>query len=140
VRILFLPGFLRPELKAHLDLFADPGPDGMLFIDEHGTPFSRSILEHRWHKARTTVGLTGDFHTYDLRHTGHTLATQNGATLKDTMIRAGQVSEPAALIYQHSNQQGQQGIADALDHAVQTHRQHHPNSRPAPRGLDTNPK
>jgi integrase len=109
-RILFLPGFLRLELKAHLDLFADPGHDGLLFIDEHGTPFSRSILGRRWRKARTTAGLPEDFHFYDLRHTGHTLATQNGATIKDTMVRAGQVTERAALTYQHSNQQRQHDI------------------------------
>ncbi|MHA6761269.1 tyrosine-type recombinase/integrase [Streptacidiphilus sp. PAMC 29251] len=123
VRILILPGFLRLEIKAHLELFADPGPDGLLFIDEHGTPVSRSILGRRWRKARTTVRLPEDFHFYDLRHTGHTLATQNGATLRDTMVRAGQVSERAALIYQHSNRQRQQDIADALDHAVRAHRQ-----------------
>ncbi len=124
VRVMFLPSFLRPEMKAHLDLFAAPGPDGLLFLGKHGAPVRRSTFGPLWRKARTTAGLPDDFHFYDLRHTGHTLATQNGATLKDTMVRAGQTSVHAALIYQHSDQPRQQDIANALDHTVQTHRQH----------------
>lgn len=38
------------------------------------------------------------FRFYDLRHTGHTIATRSGATLKDTMVHAGQSSEKAALM------------------------------------------
>lgn len=45
------------------------------------------------------------FRFYDLRHTGHSLSTRSGATLKDTMVRAGQSSEKAALIYQHSDEE-----------------------------------
>jgi integrase len=54
--------------------------------------------------ARAVVGLPDGFRFYDLRHTGHTLSTRSGATLKDTMVRAGQSSEKAALIYQHSDE------------------------------------
>ncbi|MFW6724691.1 site-specific integrase, partial [Streptomyces sp. MAR4 CNY-716] len=64
-----------------------------------------------------------DFRFYDLRHTGHTLSTQAGATLKDTMVRAGQSTERAALIYQHSNLQRQREIADALDAKVRAERE-----------------
>ncbi|WP_435792251.1 integrase [Actinacidiphila glaucinigra] len=59
---------------------------------------------------------------YDLRHTGHTLATQSGATLKDAMVRAGQSSERAALIYQHSTLERQKEIAAALDARVRADR------------------
>lgn len=34
---------------------------------------------------------------YDLRHTGHSLSTRSGSTLKETMVRAGQSSEKAAM-------------------------------------------
>jgi hypothetical protein len=37
------------------------------------------------------------FRFYDLRHTGHALSARSGAALKDTMVRAGQSSEKAAL-------------------------------------------
>lgn len=46
--------------------------------------------------------------------TPDTLTTCSGATLKDTMVRAGQSSEQAALIYQH--------VAAGLDATVRAHR------------------
>ena len=55
------------------------------------------------------------FRSYDLRHTGHTLSTRSDATLKDTMARAGQSSEKAALIYHHSDDHRQQEVAVGLD-------------------------
>ncbi len=58
------------------------------------------------------------FRFYDLRHTGHTLSTRSGATLKDTMVRAGQSSEKAALIYQHSDDERQEVVAAGLDATV----------------------
>lgn len=63
---------------------------------------------------REKVGLPDDFRFYDLRHTGHTLATRSGATLKDAMVRAGQSSEKAALIYQYSDRERQQEVACGL--------------------------
>jgi len=33
------------------------------------------------------------FRFHDPRHTGHTLSTRSGTTLKDTMVRAGQPSD-----------------------------------------------
>lgn len=72
--------------------------------------------------ARTKVGLPEDFHFYDLRHTGHTLTTRSGATLKDTMVRAGQSTERAALIYQHSDVERQREVAAGLDRLVRQRR------------------
>lgn len=68
-------------------------------------------------------GLPDGFRFCELRHTGHTLSTQAGATLKDIMVRAGQSTERAALIYQHSNLQRQREIADALDAKVRAERE-----------------
>lgn len=70
-------------------------------------------------RARAQVGLPEGFRFYDLRHTGHTLSTQSGATLKDTMVRAGQSSEKAALIYQHSDGERQREVASGIDALVQ---------------------
>lgn len=59
-----------------------------------------------------------------LRHTGRTLSTRSGATLKDTMVRAGQSSEKAALIYQQ-----QREVAVGLDEMVRAERaKHHKES------------
>ncbi|QCD57172.1 integrase [Streptomyces hawaiiensis] len=72
--------------------------------------------------ARAAVGLPDGFRFYDLRHTGHTLSTPSGATLKDTMVRAGQSSEKAALIYQHSDEERQREVAAGLDDLVRAER------------------
>ena len=122
-RTVFLPKFLRPELRAHMELFAGKEPDGLVFLGERGAPFRRSTFGRKWRKARTVVGMPDGFRFYDLRHTGHTLSTRSGATLKDTMVRAGQSSEKAALIYQHSDDERQQEVAAGLDATVRHARQ-----------------
>ncbi|MGW2354926.1 tyrosine-type recombinase/integrase [Actinacidiphila glaucinigra] len=121
-RFIVLPPFMRKDLEGHLKWFAENEPNGLLFVGERGAPFRRSSFGRRWRRARTKVGLPENFRFYDLRHTGHTLATQSGATLKDTMVRAGQSSERAALIYQHSTLERQREVAAALDARVREER------------------
>ncbi|MEU5525136.1 site-specific integrase [Streptomyces sp. BSE7F] len=118
IRTVILPAFLRRELRWHLESYAEPGPDGLVFVGEKGAPFRRSTFGRKWRRAREVVGMPEGFRFYDLRHTGHTLSTQSGATLKDTMVRAGQSSEKAALIYQHSDDERQEEVAAGLDATV----------------------
>ncbi|MFE3946358.1 tyrosine-type recombinase/integrase [Streptomyces sp. NPDC059118] len=121
-RVVVLPAFLRTDLRRHLDWYAEKGPDGLLFVGEKDKPFRRSTFGRKWRKARVAVGMPDGFRFYDLRHTGHTLATRSGATLKDTMVRAGQPSEKAAMIYQHSDLERQQEVAGGLDDLVRAAR------------------
>ncbi|UUN31300.1 site-specific integrase [Streptomyces sp. FIT100] len=121
-RVLVLPGFVHTDLRRHLEWYAEKGPDGLLFVGEKGKPFRRSSFGRKWRRARAKVGMPEGFRFYDLRHTGHTLTTQSGATLKDTMVRAGQSSEKAALIYQHSNLERQKEVAVGLDRKVREQR------------------
>jgi len=123
VRAVVLPAFLHKEVKQHLAWFAEKGSDGLVFVGEKGAPFRRSSFGRKWRKARTVVGVPDGFRFYDLRHTGHTLSTRSGATLKDTMVPAGQSSEKAALIYQHSDDDRQQEVAAGLDATVRKARQ-----------------
>lgn len=67
------------------------------------------------------LGLPKDFRFYDLRHTGHTLPTQS-------VVRAGQSSEKAAMIYQHSEDERQQEVAGGIDARVRAARQRGPLS------------
>ncbi|MFB7332400.1 tyrosine-type recombinase/integrase [Streptomyces adustus] len=122
-RTVILPAFLHRELRWHLESYAELGPDGLLFVGEKGAPFRRSTFGRRWRRAREVVGMPEGFRFYDLRHTGHTLSTRSGATLKDTMVRAGQSSEKAALIYQHSDDERQEEVAAGLDATVRKARQ-----------------
>ncbi|MFD9499680.1 tyrosine-type recombinase/integrase [Streptomyces sp. NPDC060035] len=121
-RYVILPAFLHLDLRRHLDWYAEKGPEGLLFVGEQGAPFRRSSFGRKWRKARRAVGMPDSFRFYDLRHTGHTLATRSGATLKDTMVRAGQSSEKAALIYQHSDHERQREVASGLDKMVRAAR------------------
>ncbi|MGW9455512.1 tyrosine-type recombinase/integrase [Streptomyces globisporus] len=121
-RLVVLPAFLQKDLRRHLDWYAEKGSDGLLFVGEKGKPFRRSTFGRKWRKARATVGLPENFRFYDLRHTGHTLTTRSGATLKDTMVRAGQSTERAALIYQHSDTDRQREVAAGLDQLVRARR------------------
>ncbi|MCF2526612.1 tyrosine-type recombinase/integrase [Yinghuangia soli] len=121
-RVVVYPAFLDLEVKRHLDWFAEKENDGLLFVGEKGKPFRRSTFGRKWRKARTAVGLPEHFHFYDLRHTGNTLAAQSGATVKELMVRAGQSTERAAMIYQHSTDERQREIAEGLDARVQRDR------------------
>lgn len=121
-RSVVLPGFLHKEVLQHLAWYAEKGPDGLVFVGEKGAPFRRTSFGRKWRRARTVAGLPDDFRFYDLRHTGHTLSTRSGATLKDTMVRAGQSSEKAALIYQHSDNERQRDVAAGLDEMVRAAR------------------
>ncbi|MGW5352506.1 tyrosine-type recombinase/integrase [Streptomyces sp. NPDC004031] len=121
-RTVVLPGFLTVDVRRHLDWFAAKEPDGLLFVGERGAPFRRSTFGRKWRKARAEVGLPDNFRFYDLRHTGNTLVTQSGGTLKDAMVRAGQSSEKAALIYQHSTLERQREVAAGLDERVRAER------------------
>lgn len=120
--VVVLPEFLRKDLQRHMDWYAEKGPDGLLFVGEKGKPFRRSTFGRKWRRARTAVGMPENFRFYDLRHTGHTLSTRSGATLKDTMVRAGQSTEKAALIYQHSDHERQREVAGGLDRMVRAAR------------------
>ncbi|MFB7580052.1 tyrosine-type recombinase/integrase [Streptomyces hydrogenans] len=122
-RVVVLPEFLRTDLQRHMDWYAEKGPEGLLFVGEKGAPFRRSTFGRKWRKAREKVGMPASFRFYDLRHTGHTLSTRSGATLKDTMVRAGQSTEKAALIYQHSDHDRQKEVAGGLDRMVRTARE-----------------
>ncbi|MGW2956467.1 tyrosine-type recombinase/integrase [Streptomyces eurythermus] len=130
-RVVVLPAFLHKELRQHLAWFAEKGPDGLVFVGEKGAPFRRTSFGRKWRRARAAAGLPDDFRFYDLRHTGHTLSTRSGATLKDTMVRAGQSSEKAALIYQHSDEERQRDVAAGLDDMVRAERAKHHTDKSA---------
>ncbi|MGY5044432.1 tyrosine-type recombinase/integrase [Streptomyces sp. 900105755] len=131
IRTIVLPAFLHKDVRRHLDWYAEKGPEGLLFVGEKGAAFRRTSFGRKWRRAREVVGLPDGFRFYDLRHTGHTLSTRSGATLKDTMVRAGQSSEKAAMIYQHSDHDRQQEVAAGLDSMVRAERaKHHKDGRP----------
>jgi integrase len=110
-RVAF-PKEIAPELRWHLDRFAQPGSNGPVFIGPKGGRLRRSTFRRTWTKARNAVGLP-DLHFHDLRHTGNTIAGQ-GASLRELMERMGHSSSRAALIYQHTTQERDEAIAAGM--------------------------
>ncbi|MFJ4920251.1 hypothetical protein [Streptomyces sp. NPDC088725] len=70
------------------------------------------------------LGLPEGFRFHGLRHTGNTVVTQSGGTPKDAMVRAGQSSGKAALIYQHSTLERQKEVVAGLDARVRGGERH----------------
>ncbi|MGW2216194.1 tyrosine-type recombinase/integrase [Nonomuraea sp. NPDC001684] len=67
-----------------------------------------------WTKALQHADLS-KIHFHDLRHTGNTLATSAGASMRELMARMGHSSTRAALIYQHSTDERQREVARKPD-------------------------
>ena len=126
-RVVAFPSDLVPELRWHLERFAEPGERGLVFVGPKGAPLRRSNFRPIWNKARSKAGAP-DLHFHDLRHTGGTLAAATGASLKELMARLGHSSTRAALIYQHATRDRDQVIAKALGGLVREVRSARPDA------------
>jgi integrase len=135
-RVVVLPAVAVAALADHLDDYAAPGPDGLVFPSGRGTYLQRSNFGRLvWRPAVKRLGLDG-LRFHDLRHTAATLAAAAGATTKELMERMGHTSPAVALRYQHVMADRQGAIAAALDGLV---RDSENNGRPrgrARRGHD----
>ena len=107
------PKDIVPELRDHMERFADPNPRGLVFIGPKGGRLRRSNFRKFWHRARGAVGLP-ELHFHDLRHTGNTMAAAQGATLRELMERMGHSSPRAALIYLHATRERDERIAAGM--------------------------
>ncbi|MEV6489393.1 tyrosine-type recombinase/integrase [Actinoplanes sp. NPDC051633] len=119
LRTVTIPAAIRSDIRAHLtDLVADDA-DALVFTGVTGAALRRSNFQRtsRWTESVTAVGLPG-FHFHDLRHTGNALASRTGASLADLMARMGHASTRAALIYQHTAQEQDERIAEALSSQI----------------------
>jgi integrase len=115
VRRVALPAALVPELRKHLESWAEVGPGGRVFVGPKGGTPRRSNFNRIWKRALRDAAANPELHLHDLRHTGGTLAAQSGATLRELMARLGHSSPRAAMIYQHATGDRDKRIADAFD-------------------------
>lgn len=123
-RWVSLPKGLRGNIELHLTKYAQPGPDGRLFVGPRGgIPRRRRNVNRVWKKALADAKVTEDLHLHDLRHTGSTLSASSGASLRELMARIGHSSTRAALIYQHATRDRDHAIAAALDALIVDARQ-----------------
>ena len=117
-RTVALPAGILPELRQHLEAFAEPGQDGRLFIGPKGATPKRGNFHRLWRKALESANVSTTLHLHDLRHTGGTMTARTGATLKEIMARLGQSSTRAAMIYQHATSERDREIAEALNRMI----------------------
>lgn len=73
VRTVALPTGILPELRYHLQTFAEPGHDGRLFIGPKGATPRRGNFHRLWKKALEGVEVSTTLHLHDLRHTSGTM-------------------------------------------------------------------
>lgn len=116
IRIVSIPKSIVPVLIDHLDQFVGSDPDAFVFLGERGAVMRRSNFNKLgWSEALEKINAPG-LHFHDLRHTGNTLAAKTpGTSTKDLMVRMGQDSMNAAIIYQHGSRESDAAIAAALD-------------------------
>jgi hypothetical protein len=61
---------IGPELRAHLEQFAEPGATGLVFVGPLGGRLRRSTFRRTWPTARTAIGWPG-LHFHDLSTPQH---------------------------------------------------------------------
>ena len=116
-RTVSIPAAIIPALVHHLEQFAEPGPDGVVFVGSKGGPLRRANFNTTWHALAREAQLEG-LRFHDLRHTGNTLAAMTGASAKELMVRMGHSSARAALGYQHATEERERLIASRLSDMI----------------------
>jgi integrase len=114
-RTVALPAALLPEIREHLDRYAEAGPHGRLFITPQKASPRGSSFNRICKKALKGSHANPALHLHDLRHTGGTLAAQTDVPLKEVMFRIGHGSTRAAMIYQHATSDRDRKIAEVLN-------------------------
>ncbi|MFF1792738.1 tyrosine-type recombinase/integrase [Kitasatospora sp. NPDC058263] len=117
-RPVAFPDVIVPDLEQHLERHSAKGPDGGFFVGPRGGRLRRSNFRDDWTAAKSKAGISGNVHFHDLRHTGNTLASQNGASTRELMTRMGHSTTRAALIYQHMTSDRDRAIADRMGDAA----------------------
>lgn len=112
-RSVTLPGFLVEMLSEQLTERAQPGADGLVFVNTAGhTPHASSFRSQLWAGACRRAGVRW----HDLRHAAVALAIERGAHAKAIQERMGHSSIKVTLDrYGHILPTIEQRIADGLD-------------------------
>jgi integrase len=123
LRTVSIPAVIITDLRAHLDEYAEEGPDALVFPGRKGGPLRRGNFNRAagWKDAVAKIGVSG-LHFHDLRHSGNMLAAATGTGLRDLMTRMGQDSVRAAMIYLHATSGADRTIADAMNAQVEAER------------------
>ncbi|SET39338.1 site-specific integrase [Geodermatophilus poikilotrophus] len=118
-RTVAIPPHIIGDLEHHLAVYAQSGPQGLVFVGPKGGPIRRNNFSSRvWAPAAEAAGLPAGSHLHDLRGWGATIAARHGATTKELMHRLGHASPAAALRYQRAEQDRDAALAAAMSAAL----------------------
>lgn len=108
-----------PSCSTHLDKWAEHGDNGLPFpaVESPGHHMKHGALYKVYRRARKATG-GSDLCWHDLRHTGATLAAQQGSTLAELMNLLGHSTVDGAMIYQHAGAERDREIARRLSALV----------------------
>ncbi|MCX6470366.1 MAG: tyrosine-type recombinase/integrase [Corynebacteriales bacterium] len=113
LRTVPLPEGLRPALVEHLQTYALPGRDGLLFPTGGGALVFAATFRKPFAKAAEAIGKPG-LTPHGLRHSAATLFAQAGATLADHMTLMGHTSSAMSARYTHSTASRTRGLVQGL--------------------------
>ena len=100
IRDVSIPPHLIPQIRDHLEHYAQRSPEGLVFPNTDGKHMHHGSLYKVYRPARAAAGRP-DLRWHDLRHTGATLAAHAGATTRELMDRLGHSTSVMAMRYQH---------------------------------------
>jgi len=110
-RTVVLPASVSTELSTHIHRF---DRSELVFTTVTGLPIRRPNFTQTWRTALTLAGVP-EVRFHDLRHTAATLATRQGATVREVQARLGHASAQAALRYQHVVAGADSELAERLE-------------------------
>lgn len=115
-RTVTLPGFAADGLAVHMDEYAQPEPDGLVFPTRTGRPmYGGSWTSNVFKRALDRAGLPA-IRIHDLRHTSVSLALEAGGRLEVVQERHGHSSiRVTSDVYGHSYAGADETVAAALD-------------------------
>ena len=113
-RTATIPSLIVPRAAVAPSVLRGGGSGRTPVHRAQGCDASSSQLQPDLAEGDGDVGMP-ELHFHDPRHTGSTMASAAGASLRELMERPGHSSSPAALIYQHATSERDRAIADALD-------------------------
>lgn len=117
-RTVAIPPHIIDDVAAHLDTYAESGPDGLVFVGPRGGPVRRhNFTDKVFRPAADGLGLHA-VHFHDLRGTAATLAAIAGATTKELMHRLGHTTPGVAMRYQRATADRDAALAAALSAQV----------------------
>ncbi len=98
-RAVVIPPHIRTDLKHHLDVFADKGPNGLVFPPQRGgCHLNDKVFRDAIAKPLDDIGRS-DLRIHDLRHFAGTMTARVG-NLAESMQRLGHSTVRASLLYQ----------------------------------------